>query len=383
MAVRVNPLLVRVGPSPMAEIQETARRLRAAGETLVDFSIGDPREPTPPAVRQAFVDAVPEVSRYPTTRGLREIRAAVAGYVARRFGVSVDAETQILPTSGSKEAIFSTALAFVDREAGDAVLWPTPGYPVYERGALLAGAAGRPIRLGEDFVLRSELVPAEAWRGAALVWTCSPHNPAGTVTGGDDLARLLADARRAGALLCADECYIDLYEGDPPVSVLEVAGPGSAGVLSYLSLSKRSGMTGYRSGAIVGDPEAIAALTALRTSTGTAPPEPTQAAAVAAWSDDDHVAERRRIFASKRAVLRRAFDDLGLPVVGSTAGLYVWVRVGDDLVVSRRLLEAGIVVSPGRSFGPGGEGYVRLALVPTLAECEEAAAALSTALGGL
>jgi len=364
----------------MAEIQDTARRMRAAGERLVDFSIGDPREPTPEPVRRAFVEAVPAVSRYPTTRGLPLFREAVAGYVARRFGVAVDPDSQILPTSGSKEAIFSTALAFVDPDAGDAVVWPTPGYPVYERGALLAGAVGRPVRLGPDFVLHPELLPDDVWAEARLVWTCSPHNPAGTVMARADIDALLARARAESALVCADECYIDLYEEDPPASVLEAAGPGSPGVLAYFSLSKRSGMTGYRSGAVVGDPEAVAALATLRTSTGTAQPEPTQAAAAVAWSDDAHVAERRRTFSAKRSVLRTAFDALGLPVVGSTAGLYLWVRVGDDVAAARRLLEGGIVVSPGRSFGPGGEGHLRLALVPPLAECEEAAAAVMAAL---
>ncbi len=160
------------------------------------------------------------------------------------------------------------------------------------------------------------------------------------------------------------------------MSVLEAAGSGAAGVLSYLSLSKRSGMTGYRSGAIVGDPEAIATLVSLRTSTGTAPPEFTQAAAAAAWADDGHVAERRAVFAAKRAVLRRAFERLGLEVVSSRAGLYLWVRVDDDVETAARLLGEGVVVSPGRTFGPGGEGHIRLALVPALDECDEAGEAV-------
>jgi acetylornithine aminotransferase len=131
-------------------------------------------------------------------------------------------------------------------------------------------------------------------------------------------------------------------------------------------------MTGYRSGAIVGDPEAIAALKKLRTATGTASPEFVQAAAIAAWSDDAHAASRRRAFAAKRAVLRKAFDKLGMRVVASQAGLYMWVETDDDLATTERLLDGGVVVSPGRFFGPGGEGYLRLALVPTVAECEQA-----------
>jgi acetylornithine aminotransferase len=200
--------------------------------------------------------------------------------------------------------------------------------------------------------------------------------------GADVIESFIARTRRTGALLCADECYADLYENEPPPSVLQLAGSGAQGVLSYLSLSKRSGMTGYRAGAIVGDPEAIAALTMLRTATGTAAPEYTQAAATAAWSDDAHAAERRKIFSAKRRVLRAAFVEAGLEVVGSEAGLYIWLKVDDDVAAAGRLLERGIVVSPGRAFGPGGEGYVRLALVPTLDECEQAAGAVVAALAG-
>lgn len=378
--MKINPVLAGLGAYPIATIQDKARAMREAGERLVDFSIGDPREPTPPFIPEALKAAVPAISQYPTTRGLRSLREAIAGYVRRRFGVEVDPDTQVIPTSGSKEAIFSTPLAFVDRGAGDAVVWPTPGYPIYERGALLAGAVGVPVRLGDDFVFRPELVPDEVWEQARIVWTCSPHNPAGSVMSREAIEASLEAARRHGALLCADECYVDLYDGERPSSVLEVAGPGASGALSYLSLSKRSGMTGYRSAAIVGDPEAIAALVALRTSTGTAPPEFTQQAAAAAWGDDSHAAERREVFRRKRAVLRHGFEDLGYRVAASEAGLYLWVEVGDDVGVTERLLDGGVVVSPGRAFGPGGEGYLRLALVPTLDECEEAVEAVRACL---
>jgi succinyldiaminopimelate transaminase len=381
--MRVNPALARLGTYPIAQIQDKARAMRAAGERLVDFSIGDPREPTPEFIREALKQAVPEVSQYPTTRGLVDLRAAIAGYVHRRFGVEVDPASQVLPVTGSKEAIFSTPLAFVDRDAGEAVIWPTPGYPIYERGSVLAGASSYPVRLSDDFVFRADQVAPEVWEQARIVWTCSPHNPAGSVMTRSEIETFVVTARANDVLVCADECYVDLYEGDPPTSVLEVAGPGALGVLSYLSLSKRSGMTGYRSGAIVGDAEAIAALVSLRTSTGTAPPEFTQAAAMAAWSDDVHVAERRNIFAQKRGVLRAAFEKLGLEVVGSRAGIYLWVGVEDDLTVTERLLDHGIVVSPGRAFGPGGEGFIRLALVPALGECDEAAEAVVTCLSGI
>jgi succinyldiaminopimelate transaminase len=380
--MRRNPVLDHLGGNPVTRVQDLAREMRANGVPLVDFSIGDPREPTPDFIANALRAAVPEVSQYPTTKGLAELREAIAGYVRRRFGVVVDPATQIIPTTGSKEAIFSTPLAFVDRAAGDAVVWATPGYPIYERGALFAGARGVAVPLSGDFVFRPTDVSDADWAAACLVWVCSPHNPTGAVTPPEVLSEFIDRCRMTDAILCADECYADLYEHEAPTSVLELAGNHARGVLSYLSLSKRSGMTGYRSGAIVGDPDAIAALTMLRTATGTAAPEYTQAAAIAAWNDDAHAVERRAVFTEKRRVLRDTLAAAGLSVVGSEAGLYVWLQVPDDVAAAEALLEAGIVVSPGRAFGPGGEGYLRLALVPTVEECQYAAQAVVDVLAG-
>jgi succinyldiaminopimelate transaminase len=379
--VKINPVLAALGEYPIGKLQETAREMRATGRRVLDFSIGDPREPTPSFIPEALRNAIPVVSQYPTTAGLAELRAAIASYLHRRFGVTVDPDTQVLPTSGSKEAIFSTALAFVDRDRRDLVVWPTPGYPIYERGALFAGAVPHPVRLGGDFVLRASDIAKKTWAKAALLWICTPHNPAGSITRAPDMADLYKTARDHDVLLCSDECYADIYDEDPPVSVLNAATDDAKGCLTYLSLSKRSGMTGYRSGAVVGDAAAIRALKSLRTSTGTASPEFVQAAAIAAWSEDHHAAERREIFRHKRIILGKVFDSLGFDVVGSSAGIYLWVKVDDDLAISSRLLEQGILVTPGRAFGGGGEGYVRLALVPTLEECDEAGEALIRCLG--
>jgi succinyldiaminopimelate transaminase len=379
--MKPNPAVASLGEYPIGRLQEKARQLRAAGEQVYDFSIGDPREPTADFIPLALKAAVPSVSQYPTTAGLAELRSAVAAYVARRFGVTIDPDTQVMPTSGSKEAIFSSHLAFVDRSRKDVVVFPTPGYPIYERGAVLSGAEPYPVALSDDFVLRAGQVPAQVWERASMVWTCTPHNPAGSVTPLSDLAELLDRARHNSVLLCSDECYADLYDEGPPSSVLQAAGDGAGGCLAFFSLSKRSGMTGYRSGAIVGDAGAIRLLKALRSSTGTASPEFVQAAAVAAWSDDEHVSLRREIFRQKRVLLAKTFDSLGLPVVGSTAGIYLWIQVGDDVSISEKLANDHILVTPGRVFGAGGEGYVRLALVPTLEECDAAAEAVRRCLG--
>jgi len=370
--MRLNPILDRLGASPIAAIQAKARAMREAGAPMVDFSIGDPREPTPEFIRAALRSAVPEISQYPTVKGLEILREAIAAYVFRRFAVDVDPSTQILPTTGSKESIFSAPLAFVDKERGDAVIWPTPGYPIYERGALFAGAQGLPIRLSGDFLFTEDMVDDSDWQRSAMAWICTPHNPAGSVMSRAVLGAFHDRATATETLLCSDECYADIYDDEPPNSILQVADAGLAGVLAFFSLSKRSGMTGYRSGAIVGDAEAISALTAMRTAAGTAPPEFTQMAAASAWADDAHATKRRAIFREKRRIVRAGFEELGYKIVGSEAGLYLWVAVEDDVALADRLLKCGVVVSPGRVFGPGGEGFVRLALVPTVDECVHA-----------
>lgn len=382
--MRLNPVLDELGSYPIAVVRQRAAARHAAGLSVIDFSIGDPLEPTPEFIAEALRRGVPAVSQYPTSEGEPHLRAAIAEYVQRRHRVTVNPDTQVIPTSGSKEAIFSTHFAFVDRDASDVVAYPSPGYPVYERGARFAGAELHPIVLDGDFVMRSSMIPGQVWNRMRILWICTPHNPSGAVMSRDDLVDMYGASRDSATLLCSDECYADTYEDDifpdGPASVLQVADD-AAGVLAFLSLSKRSGMTGYRSGAIVGDETAIAALKTLRATTGTAPSSFVQAAATAAWSDDDHAAERREVFTEKRRVLSSAFQRLGLEVVASQAGLYLWVRVDDDLHATERLLQAGIVVSPGRYFGEGGEGYIRLALVPHLEECASAADALVEALG--
>jgi len=382
--MRLNPVLAELGAYPMAVVHERAHAMRSAGQTVIDFSIGDPREPTPGFIPETMRRAIPRVSQYPLTAGTGELRQAIADYLQRRFGVSVDPATQVIPTSGAKEAVFSTALAFIDRAAGDVVVYGTPGYPIYERGARFAGADVCPVTLSGDFILRHDQVPAEVWDRARLLWLCTPHNPTGAVTLLADLLAMVDRTRDADVLLLSDECYADVYEPDAfpdgPASVLQAAGPGAHGVVAFFSCSKRSGMTGYRSGAIVGDAEAIEALKRLRTATGTASPDFIQAAAAAAWSDDAHAAQRREVFAEKRRILRSAFERIGLRTIASRAGLYLWVEVDDDLVATERLLNEGVVVSAGRFFGKGGEGYLRLALVPSAEECREAVEVLERCL---
>jgi succinyldiaminopimelate transaminase len=386
MPLASNPLLGRLGGYPLAAFQDLARKMRAEPEPVHDFSIGDPVEPTPAFIRQALVDGIPATSQYPTAAGLPHLREAIAGWVHRRFGVSVDPETQVLPTAGSKEAVFHLPLALVDPHGERrAVIWGDPGYQVYERGHLFAGGTSDPVALTHDAGWRLELgdLAADRLADACLVWTNYPHNPTGAAV---DLAyhrRALAVAREHELVLASDECYVDIHpDGQRPPSVLQACDGDFSGVVAAFSLSKRSGMTGYRCGALVGDAALIADQRLLRPNIGTASPEPMQHAAIAAWSDDDHAADRREVFNAKRAVMLDFLATAGITISGSDATFYVWFAApgGDDAAYAEALLRHRIIASPGRAFGPAGTGWLRLALVPSVDGCRDAAAAWGQAI---
>lgn len=378
--MRYNPLLDRLPTYPTVLLDQAVARLRAAGRPVYDFGTGDPTEPTPPFIREAMLGAVPDNCRYPTIRGGRVVRAAFAGYARRRFGVELDPDTEILPTSGSKEVVFHLPMLCVDAHAADrGVLFPDPGYSVCHRGALLAGGEPIPLALGSDFGQRIWEVPPDVLARTRLAWINSPHNPTGSVLSREDLQRTVEVCREHDILLASDECYADVWFDAPPPSVLEVAREG---VLAVFSLSKRSGMTGYRTGIVAGDPAVIARLHHLRTNPGLAPQDFVNAAATAAWSDDAHAEDRRAIFAGKRAILMDFLAERGIEVVASRAGFYLWLRVppgfdgpqGPGVAYAHHLLSAGIVVNPGGAFALTGcaDNYVRLALVPGAAECRAA-----------
>jgi succinyldiaminopimelate transaminase len=380
---RTNPLLDRLEAYPMAALVRAATALRAAGGPVYDFGLGDPDEPTPPFIRRALREAVPAVSQYPTVRGALPVRGAIAAYLERRFGVSVDPATQVMPTSGSKEAIFHLPLAAIDPAAPDrAVVFPDPSYPAYGRGALFAGGEPHAVPLPPDWRFRPWELPAELLARTRLLYINSPHNPSGAIMGLDELRRVHQVCLEHDILLVADECYADMYDEHPPPSLLEV---GQDNALVIHSLSKRSGMTGYRSGFLAGDPRWIETLAELRTNPGVAPQDFVNAAAAAAWSDDEHAAERRVCFAAKRACLRDFLEGAGLEVVPSQATFYLWFRAPeghDDASYAALLLGAGIVVVPGRMLGstPACHGWLRLALVPDLEGCQAACEAWSRLL---
>jgi succinyldiaminopimelate transaminase len=375
--IATNPAHHAGGPNPLAELRNEVARRRSAGEELIDLSIGDPDEPTPEPIRTALHEAVTPVSSYPTAAGQRSTRVSIAGFMARRHGVGLDADTQVLATSGSKEAIFHLPLAFLDPHGPRrTVVWGTPGYPTYARGTRYAGGVDHAVVLEERDGWRLDLasLDPDVLARTAIAWVCYPHNPTGATVDLSYLRDQLAVARAHDILLCSDECYQEVWFDTPPPSLMEACDGDAHGALSLLSLSKRSGMTGYRSGAIVGDATLVASLRRLREDTGTASPDFIQAAARAAWDDETHVAQRRHVFAAKRAVVLDGLQRMGLRWSGSQATFYVWLPSpsGDDLADAQALLEAGVVVTPGRAFGPAGTGWLRLALVPDVAGCAEA-----------
>jgi acetylornithine aminotransferase len=373
MPVRISPTLAGMAAYPFVQLEETRRRLVAQGLEVIDFGKGDPNEPTDPRIRQALVDAVPERAPYPLAAGLPELREAAAGWCRRRFGVDLDPNTEIVPTYGSKEAIFSLAQVLVDPASDKRVVaFGEPAYPVYERGALFAGAQVRtlPLLRENDFLPDLDALDDRT----AIVWVNYPHNPTGAVAPLSFYEELAELAERLDFVIASDEAYSELWFDEPPPSALQVADRSR--VIVFQTLSKRSSMTGYRSGFVAAPVEVIAALRAYRPTVGTAPQEFVQRASVVAWDDERHVEETRARYAAKRDVLLPVLADLGWEVVASDATMYLWVAVPDAKTLVERLLEHGVLVSPGSFFGPSGEGYIRFALVPPLAECERAAAIL-------
>jgi N-succinyldiaminopimelate aminotransferase len=382
--VHVSPVLAAQAVYPFVRIEEAKRRKAAEGVRIFDFGMGDPREPTDPLIKRALNEALDEATGYPTAVGLPEYREAVAAWITRRFGVSVDPATELIPTYGSKEAIFLFAQVVLDSGSGkDVVLVPEPGYPVYERGALFAGAEVQtfPLVSENGFLPDLDAIDDDTWSRTALIWVCYPNNPTGAVAPLTFYERLAELAREHDVLVCSDEAYTELWFDEPPASALQVADRSN--VVVFNTLSKRSSMTGYRCGFVAAPSEVVESLRKFRPNVGTAPQVFVQRAGVAAWGDEEHVERNRALYARKRQLFLDVFARRGAALAGSAATMYLWVEAPDGETsesFADRLLEHGIVVAPGSFFGPSGEGFVRFALVPTEQECAEAAALLEEVL---
>ncbi len=366
--------VLSISKYPTAQLTAKKKALAAAGKTVYDFGAGDPIEPTPSFIREAVGPAVPAVSQYPTVRGAVELRRSIAGYLERRFKVTLDPEREIIPCTGSKEAIYNFAFLFIEPgSAKNIIIGPSPGYFVMERSAIVLGAEYYPYHLTPEnrFLLDLATVPEAVLKRTAIVWLNYPHNPTGVECDRAYLERQIEIARRYDIVVASDECYVDIYFGTtPPPSVLEI---GTKGVVAFHSCSKRSGMTAYRTGFLAGDAEIVQAYAAFRDTLGVAQPIYTQLAAAKAWGDDDHVVERRKIFKQKRDFFLDFLTSMNLEVTPTNSTFYLWVKAPAGMTGNHycdRLLEEGIVVSPGSSFGPGCEEFFRVALVPSLADCE-------------
>jgi succinyldiaminopimelate transaminase len=383
--VPLSPVLRQLDVYPFARLTQEAARRRSLGLEVIDLGVGDPREPTDERIIAALKDGLRERMGYPAAVGLPELREAIAGWIDRRFGVLLDADRHVIPTLGSKEAIFSFALIVLDRPGGkDTVVITDPGYPVPARGAAVAG--GRvftlPLREEHGFLPDLASVPPEIWARTALLWLNYPNNPTAVVAPLELYAHAAALAREHDFVLASDEAYSELWSASPPPSALQL--PDLSNVVVFNTLSKRSSMTGFRSGFVAGDVELIDALKRFRPATGTAPQEFVQRASVVAWSDEEHVAAARATYLRKRDVFREAIEDTALREAGGDATMFMWLAMPDGVgsdAFATELLESGLLVAPGTVLGTFGEGYARLALVATDEECERAAAIIARVAG--
>ncbi len=386
----MNPRLGLLQPYPFERLRGLLAGLTPpAGLRPISLGLGEPQHPTPALLREALTRNLDGLARYPLTVGLPELRQAIARWIGRRHAVALDAEREVIPVLGSKEALFAITQVVVDPAERDAlVLCPNPFYQIYEGATLLAGAKPWFVNalaargLAPDW----DAVPERVWKHARLLFTCSPNNPNGRVMGLDEWKRLFELSDRHGFVIVSDECYSEIYfdEAKPPLGALAAARAlgreGFARLVVLGSLSKRSSAPGLRSGFAAGDRAILEKFVLYRTYHGSAMSNPVQLASIAAWNDEAHVVENRRLYREKFANFFERVNP-ALPLAMPDAAFYFWVRVGDDdLAFARELFRAThITVLPGSYISREahgavpGRGYVRMALVSTLEETAEAA----------
>lgn len=384
----MNSLLARLQPYPF----ERLRALLAGAEPdtklqHIPLSIGEPKHAPAPLVLDALTRNLHGLGSYPATLGLPQFRSAVAQWLTRRFALpagALDPATMVLPVNGTREALFAFAQAVVDASRSACVVMPNPFYQIYEGAALLAGAEPYFME-SRDLLPDLERVPAQIWRRCQLLYLCSPNNPTGAVAPLEYLRRAIELADKYDFVIASDECYSEIYldENAPPPGLLQAAiAAGHSSFercVVFHSLSKRSSVPGLRSGFVAGDPNVLKPFLLYRTYHGCAMPLPTQLASIAAWNDEAHVVENRRLYREKFAtvvpILRETLD-----VSAPQAGFYLWPHVGDDERFTRELFACKhVTILPGSylardtEHGNPGRGRVRISLVASLEECVEAA----------
>lgn len=387
----MNTLLNQLKPYPFARLREAMQGISAPeGLEVVPLHIGEPKHPTPKVITDALTASLHELEKYPLTAGLPELRQACANWLKRRYdGLIVDADNEILPVLGSREALFSFVQTVLNPGSDGmkpVIVSPNPFYQIYEGAAVLGGGeihfANCPA---PSFNPDWGSVPEEIWHRTKMVFVCSPNNPSGSVLDLDDWKEIFDLQDKYGFIIASDECYSEIYfNGNKPLGCLQAAAQlkrGREKLVMFTSLSKRSNVPGLRSGFVAGDAGLLKNFLLYRTYHGSAMSIPVQRASIAAWNDEQHVIDNRRLYQEKFErvipILQQVFD-VKLP----DASFYIWLRVpdGDDLAFARKLWqEAAIQVLPGRFLardteqGNPGEGYVRIALVADVASCVKAA----------
>lgn len=373
----MNPLLSRLQPYPFERVRALIA-LAPPNPKLrpIDLSIGEPKHPTPLFIKEALVSALDGLATYPRSLGLPELRKTISGWLARRYGIPApDPEKQILPVNGSREALFAFAQTVVNPGKSAKVVCPNPFYQIYEGAALLAGATP---------VYAQDVLEVKDWKGVQLVYACSPGNPTGRVMPLEEWKHLFELSDRHGFVIASDECYSELYYKSPSLGALEAAHKlgrtGYPKLVVFSSLSKRSNVPGMRSGFVAGDAEFLKSFLLYRTYHGSAMSVAVQKASIAAWSDEKHVEENRRLYAEKfKAVLPLIKNPLKVEM--PDGAFYLWMRtpVEDGEFVRRLYHEHNVLVLPGSYLARDAEGenpgknHARVALVAPLEECVEAA----------
>ena len=359
----------KLPPYLFAQISKKVAAKKAQGIDVVSFGIGDPDLPTPPHIVDALCEAAREPAnhRYPETEGLPEFRRAVADWYERRFGVTLDADKEVMSLIGSKEGIGHIALCFID--PGDVALVPDPAYPVYAIGTMFAGGESYALPLTEDrgFLPDLDSVPADVASRAKVLWLNYPNNPTGAVADVDFFERAVSFAKKHDIAICHDGPYSEVaYDEYVPVSFLQAKGAMDVGI-EFHSLSKSYNMTGWRIGMAVGNQKIIDALMRVKSNLDSGAAQAIQKMAIAALEGPQGcIEDHNSIYQRRRDRVVAALRTLGLHVTPPKASLYVWARVPDGMTsagfAERLLDEAAVIVTPGNGYGPHGEGYVRLSL---------------------
>jgi LL-diaminopimelate aminotransferase len=378
MKIALAGRIKNLPPYLFAEIDRLKAEQLKKGVDIIDLGIGDPDQPTPKHIIEALQKAAgdPANHQYPSYSGLLRFRQAAAAWMKGRFGVSLEAESEVVSLIGSKEGIANFPLAFVN--PGDVVLVPSPGYPPYNTGTLFAGGEPYflPLKRENRFLPDLDSVPVEILKRAKVLHVNYPNNPTGAIAGKDFFKRVVDFAKKNEIIVCSDAAYCEQYEGEKPASFLEIDGAREVGI-EFHSLSKTYNMTGWRIGFACGNKDAIAGLGKVKTNIDSGIFQAVQWAGVAALEGDQGcVEEMRKIYRNRRRTLVEGLKKIGWDVASASAAFYVWVAVpkGYDSkkLAMKALEESGIVVTPGVGFGEGGEGYVRFALTRDEMRIQEA-----------